>query len=162
MPTTNPIELAAEIVTAFVSNNSVPRSELSALFETVHTAVRRLVDGEPAAPAVEALTPMVPVRKSVTPDYLICLDDGKRFKALRRHLNVLGMTPEQYREKWDLPKDYPMVAANYAARRSELAKKIGLGQKRRNIGAAPSEPTPTVAKPKGGRARKAAAQPSAF
>ena len=95
MPTTNPIELAAEIVMAFVSNNSVPRSELTALFETVHTAVRRLVDGERAPPAVEMPTPAVSVRKSVTPDYLICLDDGKRFKSLRRHLNVLGMTPEQ-------------------------------------------------------------------
>jgi predicted transcriptional regulator len=73
----------------------------------------------------------VPIRKSVTPDYLICLDDGKRFKSLRRHLGVLGLTPEQYREKWKLPSDYPMVAPNYAAQRSTLAKKIGLGQKRK-------------------------------
>jgi predicted transcriptional regulator len=73
----------------------------------------------------------VPIRKSVTPDYLICLDDGKRFKSLRRHLGVLGLTPEQYREKWKLPSDYPMVAPNSAAQRSTLAKKIGLGQKRK-------------------------------
>jgi predicted transcriptional regulator len=161
VPTTNPIDLAAEIVTAFVSNNSVPRSELTALFETVHTAVRRLVDGEPAPPAVEAPTPIVSVRKSVTPDYLICLDDGKRFKSLRRHLNTLGMTPERYREKWNLPKEYPMVAPNYAAQRSALAKGMGLGQKRKKIVAPPIEATPTVANRKGGRARKAPAQPSA-
>jgi predicted transcriptional regulator len=162
VPTTNPIELAAQIVMAFVSNNSVPRSELTALFETVHTAVRKLADGEVAAPDVETPTPAVSIRKSVTPDYLICLDDGKRFKSLRRHLNVLGMTPERYREKWNLPADYPMVAANYAAQRSELAKKIGLGQNRRKVVAAPSEPTPTVAKRKGGRARKASAEPTVF
>jgi predicted transcriptional regulator len=161
VPTKNPIELATEIVTAFVSNNSVPRSELTALFETVHTAVRRLVDGERAPPAVEAPTPVVSIRKSVTPDYLICLDDGKQFKSLRRHLNALGMTPEQYREKWNLPKDYPMVAANYAAQRSTLAKAMGLGQKRKKAVAPPSEPTPTVAKRKSRRARKAAAEPSA-
>ena len=129
MSTVNPIELTAEIVTAFVSNNSVPRGELSALVQTVHTAVTRLADGgESRAPApVEAQAPAVSIRKSVTPDYLICLDDGKQFESLRRHLTALGMTPHQYREKWQLPADYPMVAANYHAKRSELAKKIGLG-----------------------------------
>jgi predicted transcriptional regulator len=117
MGTSNPIELAAEIVAAFVSNNSVPTSELSTLIQAVHTAVTGLADGggESAPPQVEAKAPAVSVRKSVTPDYLICLDDGKQFKSLRRHLAGLGMTPEQYRAKWKLPADYPMVAPNYAA-----------------------------------------------
>ena len=160
MEKSHPTEMAAEIVAAFVSNNPVPRSELSALFETVHAAVKRLAEGGAVA-STESPAPAVSIRKSVSPDYLICLDDGRKFKSLRRHLSTLGMTPDQYREKWNLPADYPMVAANYAAQRSELAKKIGLGQKRRKVIAAPSEPTPTVAKRKGGRARKAAAQPSA-
>jgi predicted transcriptional regulator len=89
---------------------------------------------EGAEPQVEAKPPAVPVRKSITPDYLICLEDGKKFNSLRRHLRLHGLTPEQYREKWKLPSDYPMVAANYAARRSALAKKIGLGQIRRKAG----------------------------
>src|SRR5277367_2424480 len=129
----NPIELTAEIVTAFVSNNSVPPGELSALIQTVHAAVTRLADGgESSAPTpVEAQAPAVAIRKSVTSDYLICLEDGKQFKSLRRHLTALGMTPHQYRQKWQLPADYPMVAANYAAQRSEMAKKIGLGQNRK-------------------------------
>jgi predicted transcriptional regulator len=84
----------------------------------------------PSAPEPQAATPAVSVRKSITPDYLVCLDDGLKFKSLRRHLTTLGMTPEQYRAKWKLPADYPMVAANYAARRSALAKKIGLGRSR--------------------------------
>ena len=132
MSKVNPIDLTAEIVTAFVSNNSVPRGELSALIQTVHAAVTRLADGgKSSAPTpVEAQASAVAIRKSVTPDYLICLDDGKQFKSLRRHLTALGLTPHQYREKWKLPADYPMVAANYHAQRSELAKKIGLGQKK--------------------------------
>ena len=77
------------------------------------------------------MTPAVPVRKSITPDYLVCLDDGRKFKSLKRHLASLGMTPDQYRAKWNLPADYPMVASNYAATRSALAKKIGLGQNRK-------------------------------
>ena len=109
--TLNPIELAAEIVAAFVSNNSLPRAELAAVIETVHAAVKRLAEGAEVAPAViDAPAPAVSIRKSVTPDYLICLEDGKRFKSLRRHLAKLGMTPEQYRAKWDLPSTYPMVA----------------------------------------------------
>jgi MucR family transcriptional regulator, transcriptional regulator of exopolysaccharide biosynthesis len=123
----NAIELAAEVVTSFVSNNSVPRGELPALIETVYAAVRRLTV---AAAAIDPPTPAVSIRKSVTPDYLICLEDGKRFKSLRRHLATLGMTPDQYRAKWSLPPTYPMVAPNYAAQRSDLAKKLGLGQLR--------------------------------
>jgi len=85
-----------------------------------------------SAPLVEKQEPAVSIRKSITPDYLVCLDDGKKFKSLRRHLAGLGMTPDQYRAKWGLPADYPMVAANYAAQRSELAKRIGLGQRAEN------------------------------
>ena len=129
MAKTNPVELTAEIVAAFVSNNPLPKGELPALFDAVHAAVAGLAAGpQSAPPQIEAKTPVVPVRKSITPDFLICLDDGKRFKSLRRHLAGLGLTPAQYREKWNLPSDYPMVAPNYAAQRSALAKKIGLGQ----------------------------------
>ena len=114
MAKSNPVELAAEIVAAFVSNNPLPKGELPALFDAVHSAVERLAAGpESAPPQVEAKTPAVPIRRSITPDFLICLDDGKRFKSLRRHLATLGLTPAQYREKWNLPSDYPMVAPNY-------------------------------------------------
>ena len=117
------------MVSAFVSNNPLPKSELPALIQAVHSAVERLAaEPESAPPQVEAKAPAVPIRKSITPDFLICLDDGKRFKSLRRHLAGLGLTPEQYRQKWNLPPDYPMVAGNYAAQRSALAKKIGFGQ----------------------------------
>ena len=158
MEKSHPTEMAAEIVAAFVSNNSVPRSELSALFETVHAAVKRLAEGGVVAPAVTeppAREPAVSIRKSVTPDYLICLDDGRKFKSLRRHLGALGMTPEQYRAKWNLPYDYPMVASNYAAQRSELAKKIGLGQLRKKaVPAPPPLPPASVSKRKTARPRK--------
>jgi predicted transcriptional regulator len=115
--TSDPIELATEIMAAYVANNAVPRIDLPALFEGLHSALKRLADGEVAPPVVEPPTPVVPVRKSITPDYLICLEDGKRFKSLRGHLTTLGMTPDQYRVKWNLPSDYPMVAPNYAAQR---------------------------------------------
>jgi predicted transcriptional regulator len=121
-------ELAAELVASFVSHNSVPKSELPDLIQIVHDRLKQIETGT-ASPQPEPKTPAVPVRKSVTPDYLICLDDGRRFRSLRRHLATLGMTPDQYREKWNLPKDYPMVAPSYAAARSALAKKMGLGQK---------------------------------
>ena len=126
------VALSAEVVAAFVSNNSVPVAELPALISSVHAGLMRIASGAaaPAAQASEALAPAVPIRKSITPDHIICLDDGRRFKSLKRHLAILGMTPDQYRAKWNLPPDYPMVAANYAASRSALAKKIGLGQKR--------------------------------
>ena len=123
------IELTADIVAAYVTNNSLPKSELSALLESVHAAVKGLAEGKPPAPPVEAKAPAVSVRKSITPDYLICLDDGKKFKSLKRHLAALGLTADQYRAKWNLPWDYPMVAPNYAAQRSALAKNIGLGRK---------------------------------
>jgi predicted transcriptional regulator len=132
MAMSDSIELAAKVIAAYVSYNPLPKSDLSALILAVHSAVERLRGGpEPALSEAEVKAPAVPVRRSVTPGYLICLEDGKHFKSLRRHLTLLGMTPEQYREKWSLPSAYPMVAANYAAQRSALAKKIGLGRKRR-------------------------------
>ncbi|KIZ41846.1 MULTISPECIES: MucR family transcriptional regulator [Rhodopseudomonas] len=125
------IELTANIVSAYVSNNPVPASDISGLIGQVHAALLRVSNGS-AEPAVEPVKPAVPLKKSMTPEYLICLEDGKRFKSLKRHLRTqYKMTPEQYREKWGLPADYPMVAPNYAAARSNLAKKMGLGQQRR-------------------------------
>jgi predicted transcriptional regulator len=140
--------LAAEIVSAFVSHNALPPADLPALIESVHAGLVKIASGVAVAEETTAPTPAVSVRKSITPDYLVCLDDGKKFKSLRRHLTVLGMTPEQYRAKWNLPADYPMVAANYAAQRSALAKKIGLGQFRKSGGAAkrkPGRPAKTTA-----------------
>jgi predicted transcriptional regulator len=131
LASSNYIELAADIVSAYVSNNSVPSSDLPALISDVHSALLRVAGGAALAPA-EAPRPMVPIKKSVTPDYIICLDDGKKFKSLKRHLRTqYNMTPEQYREKWGLPPDYPMVAPNYAKARSDLAREMGLGQQRR-------------------------------
>ncbi|MBJ6124040.1 MucR family transcriptional regulator [Microvirga splendida] len=128
--TSNYIELAAGIVSAFVTNNSVPASELPSLIGSVHAALQNI--GQPAGTQEEAKpTPAVSVKKSITPDFLISLEDGKQYKSLKRHLGKLGLTPEAYREKWGLPREYPMVAPNYAAQRSELAKSMGLGQKRR-------------------------------
>lgn len=125
------IELAADIVSAYVSNNSVAAADLPTLINDVHAALQRISQGE-AEPAPEPLKPAVPVKKSVMPDFIVCLEDGKKFKSLKRHLRTqYNMTPEQYREKWGLPADYPMVAPNYAAARSELAKQMGLGQQRR-------------------------------
>ena len=126
------IELTADIVSAYVSNNSVPASELPALISEVHSALSRVVGGiAPIVPA-EAPKPAIAVKKSITADYLICLEDGKKFKSLKRHLRTqYNITPEQYREKWGLPPDYPMVAPNYAQARSQLAKQMGLGQQRR-------------------------------
>ncbi|GJD54100.1 Transcriptional regulatory protein ros [Methylobacterium crusticola] len=126
-------ELTADIVSAYVARNNVPAAELPHLLQTVHGALNGL--GQPATPEPEKLTPPISIRKSVTPDAIISLEDGKPYKSLKRHLNSRGLTPEQYRQKWSLPHDYPMVAANYAAQRSELAKSIGLGQGRRKSAA---------------------------
>ncbi|BAQ47954.1 MULTISPECIES: MucR family transcriptional regulator [Methylobacterium] len=128
------IELAADIVSAYVANNSVPVAELPGLIAAIHTSLDRL--GAPQAPEPERATPPVPIKKTVTPDHIISLEDGKPYKTLKRHLSGRGLTPEQYRQKWGLPHDYPMVASNYAAQRSELAKTSGLGQNRRGRGAA--------------------------
>jgi predicted transcriptional regulator len=125
------VSLSAEIVAAYVAHNSITPGGLPALIESIHLALTNL-GAVNAAPEPEPLVPAVSIRKSITPEYLICLDDGKRFKSLRRHLKSHGMTPEQYRQKWGLPPSYPMVASNYAATRSALAKKIGLGQLRKD------------------------------
>ncbi len=130
----NYVELAADIVSAYVSNNSVATSDLPSLISEIHSALMRISSGVVETPS-EALKPAVPVKKSITPDYIICLDDGKKFKSLKRHLRTqYNMTPEEYRERWSLPADYPMVAPNYAQARSQLAKKMGLGQQRRKRG----------------------------
>jgi len=125
------IELTASIVSAYVSNNSVPTQDLSALINQVHSALTRVSSGQGEI-ATEPLKPAVSVKKSITSDYIVCLEDGKKFKSLKRHLRTqYNMTPEQYRDKWSLPPDYPMVAPNYAMARSQLAKQMGLGQQRR-------------------------------
>jgi predicted transcriptional regulator len=125
------IELATNIVVAFVAKNSLPIAELSALIGAIHAALMKLENGSvsPASAEETKPEPAVLIRKSITPDYLVCLDDGKKFKTLRGHLKALGMTPDEYCAKWGLPSTYPMVAANYSAKRSELAKNMGLGQK---------------------------------
>jgi predicted transcriptional regulator len=122
------VELTAEIVSAYLSNSNVPAGELPTLISNVHAAFAGI--SKPAVVASEPPTPAVPVKKSITADYLISLEDGQRYKSLKRHLTGLGMTPDEYRAKWGLPPAYPMVSANYSKARSELAKKIGLGQKR--------------------------------
>jgi len=125
------LSLTSEIVAAHVSNNTVPSGDLPDLIGTVFETLSQL-GGEPAEPEVE-VKPAVPIKRSVTDDYLICLDDGKKLKMLKRHLKTAyDMTPEEYRAKWGLPHDYPMVAPNYAKKRQELAKKIGLGRKPRS------------------------------
>ena len=125
------IELTAEIVSAYVSNNTVPPGDIPGLINQVHAALSR-VSGKPADAPVEPLKPAVSLKKSVTPEHIVCLEDGKKFKSLKRHLRTqYNMTPEQDREKWGLSADYPMVAPNYAAARSQLAKQMGLGQQRR-------------------------------
>ncbi|TIO74972.1 MucR family transcriptional regulator [Mesorhizobium sp.] len=123
------LELTADVVSAYISNNPVPVGDLPALIGQVHAALKGMA-GSASAEAPAALKPAVPVKKSVTPDYIISLEDGKKFKSLKRHLSThYGLTPDDYRAKWGLPADYPMVAPNYAAARSALAKTMGLGRK---------------------------------
>jgi predicted transcriptional regulator len=125
------IDLTANIVSAYLSNNPTPASEIPNLISQIHSALLRVSSGRGEGPA-EPARPAVSLKKSINPDYLVCLEDGKRFKSLKRHLRTqYNMTPEQYRDKWGLPADYPMVAPNYAVARSQLAKKMGLGQQRR-------------------------------
>jgi len=121
------IEMTTDIVAAYLSNNTVSAAELPGLIQAVHQALTSVTNGPP--PAAPALEPAVPVRRSLTPDFLICLEDGRKFKSLKRHLQTkYSLSPDDYRTKWGLPKDYPMVAPNYAKTRSDLARKIGLGQ----------------------------------
>ncbi|MER9850050.1 MucR family transcriptional regulator [Mesorhizobium sp. M0106] len=136
------IELTADVVSAYVSNNPVPVGDLPALIGQVHAALKGTAAGVTAQRPV-ALTPAVPIRKSVTPDYIISLEDGKKFKSLKRHLSTHhGLTPDEYRAKWGLSADYPMVAPNYSAARSTLAKTMGLGRKPKE----PETPEPAPAK----------------
>ena len=124
------IELTADVVSAYVSNNPVPVAELPGLISRVYTSLLQQTD-VPTEVVSESKKPAVPIKKSVTPDYIVCLEDGLKFKSLKRHLRSrYNMSPEQYREKWGLPHDYPMVAPNYAAARSSLAKQMGLGTRR--------------------------------
>lgn len=145
------LELTASIVSAYVSKNSVPVAGLPDLVASVHASLQKLA-GSPE-PEPTPLTPAVPIKKSVTPDYIVSLEDGRKFKSLKRHLSAhYGMTPDEYRAKWNLPSDYPMVAPNYAATRSALAKTMGLGRKT-GAKAAPKAKPATGAKR--GRPRKA-------
>ncbi|PCJ95660.1 MAG: MucR family transcriptional regulator [Hyphomicrobiales bacterium] len=122
------IDLTADIVSAYVSNNTVPSTELPSLITSVHQALQT-IDSAGSEPEPEPLVPAVTIRRSITPEYLICLEDGKKFKSLKRHIRThYDLSPEEYREKWGLAADYPMVAPAYALARSELAKKMGLGR----------------------------------
>ena len=151
------VALAADIVSAFVSNNTVPATELPGMIQQVYKALNDSATGAKPEEAVAPLTPAVPVKKSITPDYLISLEDGRHYKSLKRHLSTRGMTPDEYRSKWGLARDYPMVAASYSAQRSQLAKTLGLGQGGRGSQPAVVEaPAPEAPPAKRGR-RKAAA-----
>ena len=122
------LQLASTIVAAYVSNNPIPASDVPTMIKTIHGTLGGLV-GASKRGAGTAQKPAIAVKRSITPDYIICLEDGKKLKMLKRYLrSTYGMTPEAYRAKWGLPADYPMVAPNYAAQRSEFAKKIGLGR----------------------------------
>ena len=128
------VELTADIVAAYVRHNPVAASEIPGLIDQVHSALAAISGGRKPVQA-EPPKPVVSVKRSITPDYIVCLEDGKRFKSLKRHLRTqYNLSPDQYRDKWGLPRDYPMVAPNYAATRSRLAVQIGLGQKRRRRG----------------------------
>ena len=128
------IEMTADIVAAYVGANSVTAADLPSLIQSVHRALTGVATGTDVAEAAPR-EPAVPVKKSITPEYLVCLEDGRKFKSLKRHLRTkYNMSPEDYRSKWALPKDYPMVAPSYAKARSELAKQMGLGQGGRQTG----------------------------
>ncbi|MHC2086139.1 Ros/MucR family transcriptional regulator [Methylobacterium sp. CM6244] len=167
LPTSH-IELTADIVAAYVSNNSVPVGSLADLLSSVHAAISGLTSGGSSAPEVDKIEKATPaqIKKSITPDHLISFEDGKPYKTLRRHLTLRGLSPEAYRAKHGLHADYPMTSASYSAQRSELARSLGLGQQRKGAAnakiAAPEkavveEAAPAPEKPKmAGRPRKAA------
>ena len=122
------LKLASEIIAAYVSNNPVPVSDLPGMIKSVHATLGGLASGG-ASESTTSQKPAVPVKRSITPEYIVCLEDGKKLKMLKRYLRSnYGLTPEEYRSKWGLPADYPMVAPNYSAQRSDFAKKIGLGR----------------------------------
>jgi predicted transcriptional regulator len=155
LPPGETLHLATDIVAAFVSNNAVTADKLPGLLQEIHDAVRTLAMGGTASAGNQE--PAVPVKKSITADYIICLEDGKKLKMLKRYLRTqYGLSPEDYRRKWGLPSDYPMVAPNYAKRRSDFAKKIGLGTARTGSGRpAKTAKKKVVGRPRG-RPRKAA------
>ncbi|MBB5518847.1 MucR family transcriptional regulator [Amphiplicatus metriothermophilus] len=151
MDTTETLHLATEIVAAFVSNNTVTAEKLPALLQEVHDAVKALAKGGTASAGSQE--PAVPIKKSITPDYIICLEDGKKLKMLKRYLRTqYNLSPEEYRRKWGLPADYPMVAPNYSKRRSQFAKDIGLGTARTGSGRAPAKRKATKKKRAGRKA----------
>jgi predicted transcriptional regulator len=144
MPETSPpeyLELTTNLVAAYVSHNSLPASDLPTVIDAVHTALSQVGRGK--AEQAAAPRPPVPIRKSITPDHLISLEDGKPYRSLTRHLAKRGLTPDAYRAKWGLPASYPMIAPNYSKRRSELAKALGLGQQRRTESSTPEGTPPT-------------------
>lgn len=154
------IEMAADIVSAFVSHNSVPAGELPTLIQSVHGAIQKIAGAKIEEPVEQVKVPAVPIKKSIADDFLICLEDGKKFKSLKRHLRTqYNLSPSEYRDKWGLSGDYPMVAPNYARARSALAKEMGLGQQRKKAltasrpvaveAAPPAEPKKARGRPKG-------------
>jgi predicted transcriptional regulator len=150
---TNYVELTAEVVSAYVMHNAVQKTDLAGIISSVHASLLALSQVKPA-PEAERPTPAVPIKKSIGQDYLISLEDGRRYKSLKRHLSGRGLTPEKYREKWGLPSDYPMVAPSYARQRSELAKSMGLGRQRRRE--EPEVVEQAAPAPKGRRVKNAA------
>ena len=129
------LKMTTQVVTSYVGNNSVSKDELPALIQAVHQALSSEATGGTSTPSqAEPAKPAVPVKRSVGDDYIVCLEDGRRMKSLKRHLHSHGLTPDAYRAKWGLPRDYPMVAPAYAKSRSDLAKTMGLGQKGRGRG----------------------------
>lgn len=154
------MEKASEIVAAFVGRNTVRSSELPEVIATVHRAIAGLTSPKVVEEPAPELKPAVPIKKSVTSEYIISLEDGRKFKSMKRYLTGLGMTPEQYRQKWGLPRNYPMVAPAYAAKRSELAKAAGLGARAKSKAVAaparaPAPPPAAPAKKRRVRAKKA-------
>ena len=139
------IQITADIVSAFVSNNAVRASELPSIIEAVHTSLLKASEVKTEEPVLENKVPAVPVKKSITDEFIICLEDGKKFKSLKRHLSTAyNMSPDEYRAKWGLSRDYPMVAPAYASARSSLARQMGLGRKREDaaeetVGSGPAE-----------------------
>ncbi|MGI4765488.1 MAG: MucR family transcriptional regulator [Janthinobacterium lividum] len=128
------IEMTTDLVAAYVTKNHVRAAELPNLISTIHASLAGMGSEPEAAPKPMTLVPAVPIKKSVTDEFIISLEDGRKFKSMKRYLSVLGMTPEQYRAKWDLPKDYPMVSPAYGRKRSDLARSIGLGSLRKAEG----------------------------
>jgi predicted transcriptional regulator len=152
------ITMTADVVAAYVAQNAIPSSELPALIQQIHSTLQQVASGA-QQPAEQPLAPAVPIKKSVTRDYIICLEDGKRFKSLKRHLrSSFNLSPEEYRKKWNLPYDYPMVAPNYAQTRSDLAKSMGLGNLRQKAKQAAASAPRTARKStaKTGAAKKSA------